>query len=125
MVDAGAQPDYAAAGDRWEHAHLPAHGTVDRRRGRLAVRAGAGGGCRAFLAGTSRNCIECDLSARDLKARDFKRAKLDRANLGNADLSGASLFRALLVRADLSGAKLKAPTSTSSTPSGPIFPAPT
>ena len=55
----------------------------------------------AFLAGTTKNCIECDLSARDLNGRDFKRAKLDRAKLRNADLSGASLFRATLVRADL------------------------
>ena len=61
----------------------------------------------AFLAGTSRNCVECDLSGRDLKERDFKRAKLDRAKLRNADLSGASLFRATLVRADLAGANLK------------------
>src|SRR5262245_12517493 len=61
----------------------------------------------AFLAGTSRNCVECDLSGRDLRDRDFKRAKLDRAILRNADLAGASLFRATLVRADLAGATLK------------------
>ena len=79
----------------------------------------------AFLAGTTKICIECDLSARDLKGRDFKRAKLDRANLRNADLSGASLFRATLVRADLSGANLKRPISTLSTPNGPTCPEPT
>ena len=33
----------------------------------------------AFLSGSARNCIECDLSGRDLKERDFKRARLDRA----------------------------------------------
>src|SRR6266704_1317057 len=60
----------------------------------------------AFVAGTSRNCVECDFAGRDLKARDFKRAKLDRASFKNADLAGASLFRASLVRADFSGAKL-------------------
>src|SRR6266568_431710 len=41
----------------------------------------------AFLAGTSRNCVECDFAGRDLKARDFKRAKLDRASFKNADLA--------------------------------------
>ena len=51
----------------------------------------------AFLAGTSRNCAECDFAGRDLKERDLKRAKLDRAKLANADLAGASLFRASLV----------------------------
>ena len=64
----------------------------------------------AFLAGTTRNCVECDFAGRDLKERDFKRARLDRAVLKNADLTGASLFRASLVRADLSGAKEEVPT---------------
>src|SRR5438046_10506768 len=61
----------------------------------------------AFLAGTSRNCIECDLSARDLTARDFKRAKLDGAKLANADLCSERLFRASMVRAVLHGACIK------------------
>ena len=60
----------------------------------------------AFLAGTAKSCIACDLAGRDLKERDFKRAKLDRAILANADLTEASLFRGSLQRADLSGAKL-------------------
>src|ERR1700704_3909731 len=31
----------------------------------------------AFLAGTTKACIECDLSGHDLTTRDVKRAKLD------------------------------------------------
>src|SRR5262245_14939531 len=61
----------------------------------------------AFLAGTSRICVACDLGGHDLKERDFKRVKLERANLKGADLTSASLFRATLIRADLSGATLK------------------
>ena len=60
----------------------------------------------AFLAGTAKSCIACDLSGRDLKARDFRRVKLDRVILKDADLSEATLFRSTLQRADLSGAKL-------------------
>src|SRR5436305_14158714 len=61
----------------------------------------------AFLVGTTRTCVGCDLSGRQLKERDFRRAKLDQTRFKNADLGGASLFRASLVRADFSGAKLK------------------
>ena len=57
----------------------------------------------AFLAGTTKSCIECDLSGQKLVDRDLKRSKLDRAILKNADLSAASLFRSSLQRADLSG----------------------
>ena len=67
---------------------------------------GANDAVDAFLAGTARSCIACDLAGRDLKERDFKRTKLDRAILKDADLSAASLFRASLQRADVSGAKL-------------------
>ena len=80
----------------------------------------------AFLAGTSRNCIDCDLSGRDLSERDLKRVRLDRAKLRDADLAGATLFRAVLVRAPISAVpSSRTPISTSSTPSGPISPAPT
>jgi hypothetical protein len=74
----------------------------------------------AFLAGTSRNCVECDFAGRDFKERDFKRAKLDRASFKNADLAGASLFRASLVRADFSGAARRGQLNWS-TPNGRIF----
>src|SRR5262249_44380720 len=60
----------------------------------------------AFLAGTTKSCIGCDLSGRDLKGLEFKRTKLDRAILKDADLREATLFRSTLQRADLSGAKL-------------------
>ena len=75
--------------------------------GALAVTAAWAADVEAFLSGTARTCIECDLEGRDLKERDFKRAKLDRANLKGADLSEASLFRASLVRAQLTRAVLK------------------
>src|SRR5258708_38701426 len=61
---------------------------------------------QAFLAGTTKTCIECDLAGQKLNERDLQRAKLDRANLAAADLTGASLFRASLLRANLKGAKL-------------------
>src|SRR4051794_5278428 len=60
----------------------------------------------AFIAGTTRNCVECDLSGRDLHDLEFKRAKLDRAIFKNANLVGTSLFRSSLVRASFAGANL-------------------
>ena len=79
----------------------------------------------AFLAGTSRNCAECDLAGRDLRERDFKRARLERANLSAADCTGATFFRAVLTRARLAGATSTARTSIWSMPSGRICRAPT
>ena len=52
----------------------------------------------AFLAGTAKTCIQCNLAGQDLKDREFKRVKLDRAVLKNADLTDATLFRSSLQR---------------------------
>src|SRR5262245_52409150 len=60
----------------------------------------------AFLAGTERACLACDLAGRDLSDRDLKRTRLDRADLKKANLKDTSLFRASLVRANLTGARL-------------------
>src|SRR5450432_3042776 len=60
----------------------------------------------AFVSGTIKDCVECNLAGRDLQDRNFQRAKLDRANLTGANLAGASLFRSTLLHANLSGAKL-------------------
>ena len=47
----------------------------------------------AFIAGTTRACVACDLSGRDLHDLELKRTRLDRAILKSANLTGASLFR--------------------------------
>ncbi|HEY1981482.1 MAG TPA: pentapeptide repeat-containing protein, partial [Xanthobacteraceae bacterium] len=60
----------------------------------------------SFLAGTNRNCVECDLSARDFGGRELKLSNLDHAKLSNANFAAASLFRSTLQHADLSGANL-------------------
>ena len=61
----------------------------------------------AFLAGTTKSCIECNLAGASLSEHDFQRVKLDRANLEKADLAGSSLFRATLTGANLKGANFK------------------
>src|SRR5262245_12717082 len=38
----------------------------------------------AFLAGSERACLACDLAGRDLSDRDLKRVRLDRADLKKA-----------------------------------------
>src|SRR5204863_3142436 len=72
----------------------------------LGTLAALAGEVDEFLAGTSRSCVQCDLSGRDLQSRNFARTRLDQAILKDANLTAASLFRASLVRADLSRAKL-------------------
>jgi uncharacterized protein YjbI with pentapeptide repeats len=61
----------------------------------------------ALLDGTSTNCIECDLSARDLLG-DAKRADLSGADLTDALLYEADLANDILTDAQIEGAKFDA-----------------
>jgi hypothetical protein len=78
----------------------------------------------AFLAGTSRNCVECNLSGRDLKARDFKRAKLDRASSGTPTSPARACSAPRWCVPILPAPRSRTPISTWSTPSGPTLAAP-